>query len=39
MYKLYLNGGLYGKGSLDYIPSCELYNKEEVEFKIIKSDL
>jgi len=45
-YKCYLNGQLYGSGDLkyiqelfvDYVVTCKMYGKVEVEFKIIKEE-
>lgn len=44
MYMCYLNGKFYGSGNLkymkelfvDYVVTCEMYGKDEVEFKIVK---
>ena len=43
-YECYLNGNRYGIGSLDYmlelfkdyVVTCEMYGKDEAEFKIVK---
>lgn len=43
-YKCYLNGVLYGIGTLDYIlelfkdyvVTCKMYGKKECDFKIVK---
>ncbi|WP_161805237.1 hypothetical protein [Sporosarcina globispora] len=44
MYRCYLNGKFYGTGNLkymqelfvDYVVTCEMYGKNQAEFKIIK---
>lgn len=44
MYMCYLNGKFYGIGDLaymhelfkDYVITCEMYEKKECEFKIVK---
>jgi len=44
-YKCYLNGQFYGSGSLlymrelfvDYVVTCQMYGREECEFKIVKN--
>lgn len=44
-YKCYLNGYFYGSGSLDYmrelftdyVVTSKMYDKDECEFKIVKS--
>lgn len=47
LYALYLNGQLYGKGKWDYmqelmddwVNACDMYSDEEVEFKIVKTEI
>ena len=44
-YRCYLNGKFYGGGDLkymhelfkDYVITCEMYGREECEFKIVKA--
>ncbi|HFK1685263.1 TPA: hypothetical protein ACGXND_005230 [Bacillus tropicus] len=46
IYLLFLNGKYYGCGSkdhinsliTDYIVNCDMYGKEEVYFKVLKSE-
>jgi hypothetical protein len=46
MYKCYLNGKFYGSGDLeymkelfvDYVVTCKMYGKSEVDFKIMRGD-
>lgn len=46
IYKCYLNGSVYGSGSLeymhelfkDYVITCKMYGKSECNFQIIKDD-
>jgi hypothetical protein len=43
-YQLFLNGEFYGSGDLrymnelisDYVVTCRLYGKDEVDFKVVK---
>jgi hypothetical protein len=44
MYECYLNGNFYGSGDLsymkelfvDYVVTCEMYGREQCDFKIVK---